>query len=85
MSCTGTSLIDRLRSQLCTGGRVSLSPLGGRVEHRGGILFINLKNGKQVKVGAFTINLNHGDLTGIVNGNPRPASRCSGSAWRTPS
>jgi hypothetical protein len=54
-----------------TGGRVSLSPLGGRVEHRGGILFINLKNGKQVKVGRFAINLSHGDLTGIVNGNPK--------------
>src|SRR5689334_24937058 len=30
-----------------TGGRVSLSPLGGQVYHRGGILFVNAKNGKQ--------------------------------------
>jgi hypothetical protein len=54
-----------------TGGRVSLSPLGGQVYHRGGILFFNAKNGDQVEVSNFTINLNHGDLTGIVNGNPK--------------
>src|SRR5689334_15357590 len=54
-----------------TGGRVSLSPLGGQVYHRGGILFVNAKNGKQVKVSRFTIDLGHADLTGIVNGNPK--------------
>ena len=54
-----------------TGGRVSLSPLGGQVYHRGGILFVNAKNGKQVEVSRFTIDLGHADLTGIVNGNPR--------------
>ena len=48
-----------------TGGRASLSPLGGRVYHRGG------KNGKEVLVSRFTINLSKGDLTGIVNGNPK--------------
>jgi hypothetical protein len=54
-----------------TGGRVALSPLGGYVYHRGGILFLNISNGKQVKVSRFTIDLSHGDLTGIVNGNPK--------------
>ena len=54
-----------------TGGRVSLSPLGGQVYHRGGILFVNTKNGKQVEVSRFTIDLGHADLTGIVNGNPQ--------------
>ena len=54
-----------------TGGRVSLSPLGGQVYHRGGILFVNVKNGKQVEVSRFTIDLSRADLTGIVNGNPK--------------
>lgn len=54
-----------------TGGRASLSPLGGQVYHRGGILFVNAKNGKQVEVSRFTIDLGHADLTGIVNGNPQ--------------
>jgi hypothetical protein len=54
-----------------TGGHASLSPLGGKVYHRGGILFFNAKNGKQVEVSRFTINLSKGDLTGIVNGNPK--------------
>jgi hypothetical protein len=54
-----------------TGGRVTLSPLGGQIYHQGGILFFNAKNGKQVEVSQFTISLTHGDLTGIVNGNPK--------------
>jgi hypothetical protein len=54
-----------------TGGRVTLSPLGGQIHHQGGILFFNAKNGKQVEVSQFTISLTHGDLTGIVNGNPK--------------
>jgi len=54
-----------------TGGRVTLSPLGGTIDHRGGILFLNMKNGKQIMVGSFTIDLTHADLTGIVNGNPQ--------------
>jgi hypothetical protein len=54
-----------------TGGRVTLNPLGGTIRHRGGILFINLKNGKEVQVSRFTINLTRADLTGIVNGNPK--------------
>ena len=54
-----------------TGGRVTLSPLGGTIDHRGGILFINLKNGKKIEVSRFTIDLTHANLTGIVNGNPK--------------
>jgi hypothetical protein len=53
-----------------TAGRVTLSPLGGNIYHDGGISFRNTKNGKTVKVSQFTIDLTHGDLTGIVNGNP---------------
>ena len=54
-----------------TGGRVTLSPLGGKIYHAGGIMFRNTKNGKTVKVSQFTIDLTHADLTGIVNGNPK--------------
>jgi hypothetical protein len=54
-----------------SGGRVSLSPLGGTVGHRGGIEFINIASGKTITVSRFIINLKHADLTGIVNWNPR--------------
>jgi len=54
-----------------TGGSVTLSPLGGKINHAGGILFANLRNGKTVGVSRFTINLARADLTGIVNGNPK--------------
>jgi hypothetical protein len=54
-----------------TGGRVTLSPLGGKINHRGGILFFNVKNGKEIEVSRFTVDLTHADLTGIVNGNPK--------------
>jgi hypothetical protein len=54
-----------------TGGRVTLSPLGGKINHRGGILFFNVKNGKKIEVSRFTVDLTHADLIGIVNGNPK--------------
>jgi hypothetical protein len=54
-----------------TGGSVTLSPLGGKVNHAGGILFVNVPNGKTIKVSRFTIDLAHADLTGIVNDNPK--------------
>ena len=54
-----------------TGGKVSLSPLGGFITHSGGILFIDLRTGKKIRVSDFVISLTHGNLTGIVNGNPR--------------
>ncbi len=53
-----------------TGGRVTLSPLGGTIDHRGGIVFTNKHNGKKIAVSRFTIDLSHAGLTGIVNGNP---------------
>jgi hypothetical protein len=53
-----------------TGGNVGLNPLAGDVRHAGGILFIDVDNGKTLKVSRFTIDLKHADLTGIVNGNP---------------
>jgi len=53
-----------------TGGLVTVSPLGGTIDHGGGILFRDVKNGKAIEVSQFTIDLAHGDLTGIVNGNP---------------
>ena len=54
-----------------TGGKVTLKPLGGTIDHRGGIVFTNKKNGKKIEVSRFTIDLAHADLTGIVNGNPK--------------
>jgi hypothetical protein len=54
-----------------TGGRVTLSPLGGTIDHRGGILFLDVRNGKKIEVSQFTVDLTHADLTGIVNGNPQ--------------
>jgi hypothetical protein len=54
-----------------TGGSVTLNPLGGKINHAGGILFANLTNGKTIEVSRFTIDLAHADLTGIVNGNPK--------------
>jgi hypothetical protein len=53
-----------------TGGQVTVSPLGGNIYHDGGIVFRNTRNGKTIEVSQFTIDLTHGDLTGIVNGNP---------------
>jgi hypothetical protein len=53
-----------------TGGQVTLSPLGGNIYHAGGIVFRNTRNGKTIEVSQFTIDLTHGDLTGVVNGNP---------------
>ena len=43
----------------------------GKIRHAGGILFINVANGKNIEVSRFTINLSRGNLTGIVNGNPK--------------
>jgi hypothetical protein len=54
-----------------TGGKVSLHPLGATIAHRGGIVFVNTANGKEVEVSNFVISLARADLTGIVNGNPK--------------
>jgi hypothetical protein len=53
-----------------TGGHVTLNPLGGQIDHSGGILFLNARTGKEIEVSRFIIDLTHADLTGIVNGNP---------------
>jgi hypothetical protein len=54
-----------------TGGSVNLSKLTGTIDHRGGILFIDPATGKQIAVSNFIINVGQGDLTAIVNGNPK--------------
>ncbi|MEO5875919.1 MAG: hypothetical protein ABIS86_21510 [Streptosporangiaceae bacterium] len=54
-----------------TGGKASVSPLGGTVKHSGSIAFVNFALGKRIKVGNFTIDLTKGRLTGIVNGDPK--------------
>ena len=50
---------------------MTLNPLGGKIRHRGGILFLNLKNGKKIEVSRFTIDRDRADLTGIANGDPK--------------
>jgi hypothetical protein len=54
-----------------TGGSVNLAKLTGAIDHRGGILFIDPATGKQIAVSNFIINVGQGDLTAIVNGNPK--------------
>ena len=51
-----------------TGGRASLAPLGGTVNHKGGLKFYNVNNGTSLQVGNFIIDLSAGNLTGTVNG-----------------
>lgn len=63
-------LAERFRFPV-TGGKVTLSPLGGYISHRGGILFLNARTGRDVVVSNFVISLTRGNLTGIVNGNPK--------------
>jgi hypothetical protein len=54
-----------------TGGSVNLKQLTGTVDHSGGILFIAPATGKEIAVSGFVINLKQGELTAIVNGNPK--------------
>ena len=49
-------------------GRIGLTPLGGNIYHRGGILFFNTRSGKAIAISSFVINLNHASVFGIVNG-----------------
>jgi hypothetical protein len=51
-----------------TGGHLATSPLGGLIDHRGGLEFINLANSRHIEVEDFVIDLDHGDLTGLVAG-----------------
>ena len=50
-----------------SGGAVDLSTLAGTIIHRGGIVFINLRNGKRLTVDNFIIDTSTGTLTGRVN------------------
>jgi hypothetical protein len=50
-----------------TGGAVDLSTLAGTITHRGGVVFINLRNGKRLTVDNFVIDTRTGILTGRVN------------------
>jgi hypothetical protein len=50
-----------------TGGAVDLTTLAGTIKHRGGIVFINLRNGKRLSVSDFVIDTTTGTLTGRVN------------------
>ncbi|MEU9837236.1 hypothetical protein AB0D67_37355 [Streptosporangium sp. NPDC048047] len=54
-----------------TGGRATVDPLAGKVEHRGDLSFVNAKNGKRIKVGDFVIDLAKGKVTGNVNDDPK--------------
>jgi hypothetical protein len=50
-----------------TGGAVDLGTLAGTIEHRGGITFVNLRNGARLTVSDFVIDTAAGTLTGRVN------------------
>ena len=50
-----------------TGGAVDLTTLAGTIKHRGGIAFVNLRNGKKLAVDNFVIDTRTGVLTGRVN------------------
>ncbi|MET9252721.1 hypothetical protein [Streptomyces sp. NPDC003717] len=51
-----------------TGGRLTTAPLGGTVEHRGGLKFVNVRAGRALEVRDFVIDLDRGTLTGRVAG-----------------
>jgi Htaa len=53
-----------------TGGWVNLATLHGRIDHSGGILFIDPSTGQQIEVSDFVIHVNQGVLTAEVNGSP---------------
>jgi hypothetical protein len=55
-----------------TSGRVDAGTLAGQIAHRGGIRFVNLRNGKSLTVSRFTIDVDAApDLTALVNGDPK--------------
>jgi hypothetical protein len=52
-------------------GRVDAASLAGWIAHRGGIRFVNLRNGRSLTVSRFTIDVDAApDLTALVNGDP---------------
>ncbi len=53
-----------------TGGTVDLTALTGRIDHSGGIDFVNTENGKSLLLTDFRIKLGKQVLTAEVNGDP---------------
>jgi hypothetical protein len=54
-----------------SGGHVDAATLAGRINHTGGLKFVNLANGKTLKLTGFRIVIDaHPHLTAIVNGDP---------------
>ena len=54
-----------------TGGQVDSETLAGSITHSGGLVFVNLKNGKSLTLTDFTVNIDDApDLTAAVNGDP---------------
>ena len=54
-----------------SGGHVDAATLAGRINHTGGLKFVNLANGKTLKLTRFRIVIDsHPRLTAIVNGDP---------------
>jgi hypothetical protein len=49
---------------------VDANTLAGEIRHRGGIRFVNLRNGKSLLLTDFTIDTVASQLTAAVNGNP---------------
>lgn len=55
-----------------SGGRVDAATLAGKINHTGGLRFVNLTNGKQLSLTRFRIVIDaHPHLTAIVNGDPK--------------
>jgi hypothetical protein len=53
------------------GGHVDAATLAGRIDHTGGLRFVNLANGKTLRLTRFRIVIDaHPHLTAIVNGDP---------------
>lgn len=49
-----------------TGGQIDGASLAGEINHSGGLKFVNLKNGKSLKVTKFTIDTVNNQLTAYV-------------------
>ena len=53
-------------------GQVDAATLAGRINHTGGLRFVNLANGKKLSLTKFRIVIDaHPHLTAIVNGDPK--------------
>lgn len=55
-----------------SGGHVDAATLAGRINHTGGLRFVNFANGKTLTLTRFRIVIDaHPHLTAIVNGDPK--------------